>query len=630
MPQQREVVIVADDGTEHVFPPGFDPKRAAAIVRGRASQPDGVSTMDAATAAVSGLWDYINPVSMVRAAAQTVAHPIETARGVLAAQDVPRQRGVEAFQEGDYLGALRHFVDYAIPVLGPQLDEASNKTAQGPGTRDFYEGVGNTLGVGAQIVAPELLRRAPSVTVRAARNPNPAEASAVEFAQREGIPVDAGTATGNRFLKGTQAMVDTSPLGAGVAARGRQASANALKATADRLAQRAHPAAVTPEQAGEAARTAVAGKVRQFHGEANTAYDLVRQAEANPANQRGVTVTQQGQVAGGGSIPITTTQQMALPVDLRATKAALRPVYDRMARQLPITVQRSSPGFTAIKNIMDGPDYVPLSVADADLGTIKGLARGADLPELRDMSQGLAAQAVKEFDKAVQATASQAGPDVLSALKEGRAATVAKYNAGDLLRRLRSEPVQTFRQMIYQKDAGIAQLRQVAKLAPKEMPKIGRAYLEDLIDRATQRGGFGRADSILSEWEKLGPETRRLLFKDAQLVKDLDDFFLLAQKVAENPNPSGTALTMNSLGQLSLMFTHPTTGVPLVLGSGALAKLLRSPRVVRLLVRGLKVPAGNRAAAATVSAEVLKAAHEMGARAVPAAAEGGTSGQSAQ
>lgn len=32
---QRDVVIVGDDGTEHVFPPGFDPKRAAAIVRGQ-------------------------------------------------------------------------------------------------------------------------------------------------------------------------------------------------------------------------------------------------------------------------------------------------------------------------------------------------------------------------------------------------------------------------------------------------------------------------------------------------------------------------------------------------------------------------------------------------------------------
>lgn len=34
---QAEVVIRGADGTEHVFPPGFDPKKAAAIVRGQAT-----------------------------------------------------------------------------------------------------------------------------------------------------------------------------------------------------------------------------------------------------------------------------------------------------------------------------------------------------------------------------------------------------------------------------------------------------------------------------------------------------------------------------------------------------------------------------------------------------------------
>ncbi len=33
-PDEGGVVIVGDDGTEHVFPSGFDPKKAAAIVRG--------------------------------------------------------------------------------------------------------------------------------------------------------------------------------------------------------------------------------------------------------------------------------------------------------------------------------------------------------------------------------------------------------------------------------------------------------------------------------------------------------------------------------------------------------------------------------------------------------------------
>lgn len=37
MADQAEIVIVGEDGTEHVFPSGFDPKKAAAIVRGQAA-----------------------------------------------------------------------------------------------------------------------------------------------------------------------------------------------------------------------------------------------------------------------------------------------------------------------------------------------------------------------------------------------------------------------------------------------------------------------------------------------------------------------------------------------------------------------------------------------------------------
>lgn len=40
----QEVVIRADDGTEHVFPPGFDPKRAAGIVRQQSTAPPSAAT----------------------------------------------------------------------------------------------------------------------------------------------------------------------------------------------------------------------------------------------------------------------------------------------------------------------------------------------------------------------------------------------------------------------------------------------------------------------------------------------------------------------------------------------------------------------------------------------------------
>jgi hypothetical protein len=58
MADQPEVVIVGQDGTEHVFPPGFDPKRAAAIVSGqRSSSPAGAAEPSTLSRLVSSLPD---------------------------------------------------------------------------------------------------------------------------------------------------------------------------------------------------------------------------------------------------------------------------------------------------------------------------------------------------------------------------------------------------------------------------------------------------------------------------------------------------------------------------------------------------------------------------------------------
>lgn len=40
MPEQGRVIIVGEDGKRHIFPPGFDPKRAAEIVRGGPPKPE--------------------------------------------------------------------------------------------------------------------------------------------------------------------------------------------------------------------------------------------------------------------------------------------------------------------------------------------------------------------------------------------------------------------------------------------------------------------------------------------------------------------------------------------------------------------------------------------------------------
>ena len=303
-------------------------------------------------------------------------------------------------------------------------------------------------------------------------------------------------------------------------------------------------------------------------------------------------------------------EQVNLPVALSGVKKALTPLYDKLLREKDLGVPMmggKGRALVALDGLIHAPEYAPVSIVDAALGDLKSMAR-ADIPELRTQGQGLAAMAVRELDKAVKAAAAKGGPDALSALEEGRAATVAKYQAGDVLEQIKDEPVKAFQQMTAPKDSGIAFLRKVKEMAPGQIPEVGRAYLEDLLGTATAEGGFNRAARLQADWQKLGPATKRELFTPEH-VQSLDHFFLLAKKIAESPNPSGTALTLHGMGQLELMFWHPLTGVPVVLGTGAISTFLHSPRGVRALTRGLQVSMQPAASGATKTAALLNLVH---------------------
>lgn len=668
--------------------------------------------------------------------------------GLLKAQGALFEKGKAAAAQGDYVTAARHLVDWLIPVLGPALDDSANDMQAGKP----WSGMGKALGIGAGIAAPKAIEAvgARRVNVPAvAKNANPVEAEALALAEREGIPVDAGVATGNPFVKRALEMADSSPVGSMVAQRANAARTQALRDTGERLAGRVYPEAVTPETAGQSVRDSVQQTRDAFGSEANRAYDelrgvaaqtvrdvpaeaprlspravrgmvrefgkeltpeelsevrrikaeletqrysdgklvqerlddsgtyyIPREANAavyhdirqlapgtadmtgaemslaidkaleegrwtNPARGavdvararlagksyvRGTRLSKPTLPPGAGDVPPDLVS-MQMPVDLRTPKKMLKPLYDRLTRTLPPALRNADEGYTALKSIMDYPDFAPLADVDPALGALKGMSRTSESAELRNLSQGLAAQAVKELDKAVRQAAEQGGPKALDALDTGRAATRAKYGADDVLRSIRQEPVQAFRQAVYSKDSGIAQLRKVQELAPQEMPKLGRAFVEDLLSTATEKGGFGKGGTLNSKWQSLGPETRKILF--GETGPDLDRFFLLAEKLGERQNTSATALSMHATAQTMLVFTSPATGVPVALGTGALSKILRSPKAVKLLTKGMQLSLGpartSAAARASAASAVLSAAREAGVSLPAARAASGPS-----
>lgn len=533
-----------------------------------------------------------------------------------------------AMTRGDVPGAAQH-MGGAVPILGAPAEQVAQDVGEG----HYARGVGHGVALLAPFVAPELLPAQLKAKVGVKPRLNPVEQEAVAFGQREGIPLPLSVQTGGKFARGMEALTESDLGGSRYAADARDATAAGLTRTGEDLAQRTAPGGpVSVEQAGRGVIDSLKKDIQVKKGLADQSYRQVWDLEKDPANVREVTM---GLDAEGNPL----TEKMALPVDMSPLKAQLAPILERYVYANPISVQRASQGLKALQNVVEGPRWKPASVAELDLGALKEAAR-AELPELRDMSQGLAASAVKDLSNQIDAAVSQAKlpgnvtPPAgamhpgLQALREGRDLTRQKWETSDVLtsfgRKIEDlEPVQVAGQLTWGRDTGIERLREVASRAPQELPKVGRSLVEGLLEKATAGGDFTQTRSILGKWRDLGPETKKLLFRNPLLIKDLDNFFQLAEQAAVNPNPSGTALVTKAGTHVATMLTgvglvvtgHPglggaafaTEGLHLI-GNAALARMLFSPGGARALAQGMQVTWNNPLKATATAAKIMKLA----------------------
>jgi hypothetical protein len=301
-------------------------------------------------------------------------------------------------------------------------------------------------------------------------------------------------------------------------------------------------------------------------------------------------------------------QQVSMAVDITPTKDAMRPIFEKLARKKELTgslMGSEGTAFMKLDALLNGPDMAPLSVADAALSDLKAMARSRN-PDLRSAGAGIAARAVGNLHRSVLEAAERAGPEAVTALNEGRQATIAKYAAADILKTVEGaqgvkSPVSAFRGLTQAGDTNAANLVDVLKQTPSAKPLIGRSVLDGLIDSPTMG-----PDASFKAWQRMGPQTKALLYTPDH-VAALNDFFLLRKKIAENPNPSGSGLTVLKGGELYMRDPGLTIGLP------ALSALLHSRAGVALLTKGFRLPAGSRVAAAGYVAELAKAAERAGA-----------------
>ncbi len=694
---------------------------------GGAGQPVQYDTpLDFAKGLGSSLLGAVNPAPLV----QMAAHPIEAVKGIGAAQGAVYDKARASFDKGDYGTAARHFVDFLLPIVGPQLDQMADKLS----SNQPWRGSGEAVGLGLQLFGPAALAKMAVKVPGVAKNPNQLEAAAVKFGQDHGIPIDAATATGNKAVQGVQFLADRSIAGS-LGATGRaQETAKALERVGGELAQKTGGKAVTPEQGGATIGDILKAKAETHGGQQDVAYTRMRELAAQPEHQLEVPTApvpvdalpseiigqlrrivhemdaapatkrmlQKGDVgsdltnvegvggegakvfhditqlsgstlprwkvqaqleeylaggpesenikaaidvakqraAGKGGYTVSKPElppsemdvptklegtrkrfeSMGLPAFIGDAKNALRPLEAELSRNLPVTQQQANPGLHAIRQILDGPDWVPLERADRDLSALKELAR---------TKGGLAKRAVAEYGKAVTKASEAGSPEVAQSLNAGRAATVAKYKTldvlGDVLK-TNEEPVQAFRRLTAPKDTNINLLRRVQQQAPTAMKDLGRAYLEDLLSQATAEGSFDKSARLSAEWNKLGPQTKQALFPG--MVEDLDRFFLLAKRLNFNPNPSGSGHIVSLGAQGASLVASPVYGLLSQLGGAGLSALLHSKTGVKLLTNGLSLTAGKAPAAAqaAAAARILATAREMG---LPVA-QGASAGAPAQ
>lgn len=519
-------------------------------------------------------------------------------KGLGQAQVDQFKKGKQAYHEGRISEAVGHTIAGALPLVGPAAANAGEQIGSG----DISGGLGAGAGLIAGMKAPEVVGKVlpKSIGVPGLGGPiEPKAAAAVAEGLSQGVPLDAATATGRPIVATLQKAASDSIGGAGAAERFKAAQQAGLATVGEQLASKANERAgvpgpsVTPENAGKGAISKVQSKIDEFSQTADAGYGKLRAIE----------------------------DKQPIPVDLRGVKAALEPMYRTMAVGADIApLQGAKAGAVrAIARILEGPDVAGASEVDSALSDLKSLARSAqDTP-----GAAAANRAVAQVHQAVIRAVSQAGPDALRALNDGRQATTAKYAAiemRDFLEGNTGEGVGAYGRTVAPKDANVGRMREIAKLAPEAMPEIGRAFLDDLMGQATADGGFQHAPKVATQWEKLGAETKALLFNDPAHVKSLDNFFRLAEKATENVNPSGSGKIVNIKN-----FWQPMqllSSVPMA----ALSKLLYTEKGVNLLTQGFHIPLSSPAAAASYTARLAAAVKGLGGEMQPAMA-GDSQGQ---
>jgi hypothetical protein len=127
-------------------------------------------------------------------------NPLDTVKGMGAAQDAIRLKAQDAMKRGDFTEAARHAINYLIPLIGPSLDARGDQAQRG----DVSGALGGTTAIGAQMFGPSALESAVTAAPRVAsavRTAADATKAAVKAGAKDVAVGGVKTATGVALAK---------------------------------------------------------------------------------------------------------------------------------------------------------------------------------------------------------------------------------------------------------------------------------------------------------------------------------------------------------------------------------------------------------------------------------------------
>ena len=311
--------------------------------------------------------------------------------------------------------------------------------------------------------------------------------------------------------------------------------------------------------------------------------------------------------------PYTLIEKVATPVALDSVRQQLVPVYEELTRNLQAANRPSSPAFGALDEFMKSNiKYMPAADFDRFLSAVKKITRNGKSEFLRDKSQALATQIIADGEKSFQNAVQGAGPNVLEKLKKARQAVRGYHDVAEVLDDLKTEPAALFGDLVVGKNKAYNRLLTLKQWAPKALESVGRTYLEQLMETATNEGGWGRSAGVKASWERMGPETKNLLF-GPKVTQSLNDGFLAAKRLVTNEGSqtAGRGAAFASYGEIGNSIAELLGGVVLKNPFGAavdvagklvktrgqravLAKLAFHPAGAQLLNQVLQIPSGTK------------------------------------